>query len=394
MLIELHGGQFRNKGALKMLHVAMSGIRAQVSDCRFAADTVYADAETMRANGIQQIWPQRGWMSARSFRWRLLLQNLSAAMPRALARRSTVSARDSTVSARDIDAWIDLAGFAYSDQWGVAPCVNISALVRHLRQRRIPIVFLPQALGPFQRKENVKAFREILEAADLVYARDSQSFEYSNRLNANSGSLRLAPDITLFQGARFEPAMPSERPHAYIVPNVQVLKHKEVAWHDQYISMLCRAAEVLNGHHIEPRILVHDSSGEDLLLAQEIRKQATVMLPIVEEANPWEIKNLIGEAMLIVGSRFHALVAAFSKGVPAIALGWSHKYEALFEDFGMERLVIKPKVPGALEEAVQELCAPESNMRARAVICERLTSLLDVNRKMWLEIGSVLNGGS
>ena len=44
--------------------------------------------------------------------------------------------------------------------------------------------------------------------------------------------------------------------------------------------------------------------------------------------------SLTGCFDLLLASRFHALVFGFSQGVPAAALGWSHKYEELFSLFG------------------------------------------------------------
>jgi colanic acid/amylovoran biosynthesis protein len=52
------------------------------------------------------------------------------------------------------------------------------------------------------------------------------------------------------------------------------------------------------------------------------------------------LKAMIGQCDLVVGSRFHSLVAALSQGVPSVALGWAHKYVELLGDFGQEDLVI------------------------------------------------------
>ena len=42
-----------------------------------------------------------------------------------------------------------------------------------------------------------------------------------------------------------------------------------------------------------------------------------------------------------MGSRFHALVAALSQGIPVAALGWSHKYAELLGEFGLREFVFR-----------------------------------------------------
>lgn len=42
----------------------------------------------------------------------------------------------------------------------------------------------------------------------------------------------------------------------------------------------------------------------------------------------------MGNSRAVIGSRFHRLINALSQATPAYAIGWSHKYEMLFEDFG------------------------------------------------------------
>jgi len=52
-----------------------------------------------------------------------------------------------------------------------------------------------------------------------------------------------------------------------------------------------------------------------------------------------ELKSVIGHADLLLGSRYHSIVAALSHRVPAVAVGWSHKYGELMASVGLEGCV-------------------------------------------------------
>lgn len=84
---------------------------------------------------------------------------------------------------------------------------------------------------------------------------------------------------------------------------------------------------------------------------------------------------MIGACDLMLGSRFHALIAALSSGVPAVAIGWAHKYPELLGEFGMERLVFDHDAlaPDALVHAVMQVWDARGDYRAE--ISKRLPNV-------------------
>lgn len=104
---------------------------------------------------------------------------------------------------------------------------------------------------------------------------------------------------------------------------------------------------------------------------------------------------MIGECDLMLGSRFHALIAALSSGVPSVAIGWAHKYPELLGEFGMEHLVFDHDAltPDALIKAVLDVWDSRADYRAEinerlpevkersALVFESTVSLLHLRRR-------------
>jgi polysaccharide pyruvyl transferase WcaK-like protein len=54
-----------------------------------------------------------------------------------------------------------------------------------------------------------------------------------------------------------------------------------------------------------------------------------------EEMPPEKIRELIGRSLMLIGSRFHAMIAALERKVPVMLIGWSHKYKEVLDMFGL-----------------------------------------------------------
>lgn len=87
-----------------------------------------------------------------------------------------------------------------------------------------------------------------------------------------------------------------------------------------------------------------DSVNDDISVCREVagklNKEIDVLI-ISDEMNAHEFKSIIGSSYMAIGSRFHFLIAALSSGVPATALGLSHKYHELFREFDLEEYVLR-----------------------------------------------------
>ena len=56
-----------------------------------------------------------------------------------------------------------------------------------------------------------------------------------------------------------------------------------------------------------------------------------------------EVKYVIGQCDLFIGSRMHACIAALSQSIPAVGIAYSDKFSGVFASAGVERLVADPR---------------------------------------------------
>lgn len=206
-------------------------------------------------------------------------------------------------------------------------------------------------------------FRSIVDNVDLVYARDLTSLEHVRQAVGVVEKVALAPDITIgVHAGRLDDNCEDSGSLAYIVPNSRMLDKMDQVEADQYLPFLDRCIDALASQGFTPKLLLHDTS-EDYVLADAIIQRRAGNLEVVREPDPVRLKSLIGEACLLIGSRFHSLVAALSQATPAIAAGWSHKYDMLMNDFGCGEMIASPSdAPGRVEDLIRRAVKDRSHL--------------------------------
>lgn len=341
MMIEIKGIGFPNRGAELMLHAVLQQFAARGVEARFASETYTPFAERARF-GLWQI-PHL------EYRGRNVADTV-ALLPRKLRKRFGI------VTKREVDLVLDCSGFAYGDHWGDRKLRE--RLYRHLgrwRRQRVPLVLMPQALGPFTSDKSRRMIRALVEQAHRVYVRDAASLEHLEIAGAINERVVRMPDLTHAVAGQPIGDSPVSNPDVCIVPNGKVVSSAADATRDRYVELLAELLHRLRARGRAPYLLIHEGSG-DRSLADEAVDRSGLDVPIADGLDALALKKLIGQSRVVVSSRFHGLVSALSQGVPAVALGWSHKYRELMQDYGIAEHDLDAGAGDVVDRVIEIVC--------------------------------------
>lgn len=375
MIIEIRRAGFVNKGAELMLHAVLQKMK------QVFPDAVYVMAPGTKASSApyekraEHGFYQKAWL------WRYGIQwgDLGVLAPRKLREMYGV------VLDREVDIVLDAAGFSYSDQWGDANVLELARSAKRWRRRGTKVILLPQAFGPFTSARSKRAVKSFVQNVDLLFSRDPISHQHLTDIVGQQSNIRQYPDFTNLVEGILPEGFNVNANRFCIIPNYRMVDKTEKRESEAYIPFLIRCAKVLLEKGVSPFVLVHEGPA-DYMLAEKV-SAAVGGLPIVKETNPLKIKGIIGACFGTLGSRFHGLVSALSQGVPSLATGWSHKYQALFEEYGFkDGLMDVCMDETAIRRKFDLILNPESREMIVGTLGERSKYLKSLSEQMWQEV--------
>lgn len=377
MLIEIKGVQFVNKGAALMLQAIQDRLQRDLPDAEIALTPgLNAPFRSVAAAGA--------WQRLRMPGAPIDLDSLSYRLPQ---RALELGRRYGVVTECDVDAVLDASGFAYGATWGDAPLVSTAREIERLARHGKPYVFLPQAFGPFPANPAAREFGRALRSAALVCAREPESCAHVAGIAGDLGDrLTVFPDFTIgLPGSPSAAARWSvDRNTALLIPNVHMRtdRNPDATWRSGYVPLLCSLARQLAGLGFVPRILNHEGQA-DAALCESLR-EAAGSTAVITEADPRVLKGVIGTAGIVVCSRYHGCVSALAQGVPCLGTSWSHKYAALFGEFGVAEYLLDTCDEAAATAALRRLAADRD--RVSEVLFSRRSALETRVDAMWRRV--------
>lgn len=354
MLVEVKGVHFGNQGAHLMMLATLERLVPAFRSLQVALNTgPNASARQVAATGsLRKLKLRKRWLDLNS-----LSHHWPSRLDAALNRRGFAAEGQ-------VAAILDASGYAYGGDWTPWLMVYAAAEMRRLAARGRPYIFLPQAFGPFAAGRARDAFASALADCALVCARDERSERYLREICPQLGE-RLArfPDFTIgVAGDRAAAARSGvDTATVLLIPNRHMTeaRNPDAAWRAGYGRFLGDLARRLARSGVGVAVLNHESR-DDASLCEQVAREAGG-LRVIDEPDPRRLKGIIGAAGAVVSSRYHGCVAALSQGVPCLGTSWSHKYEALFDEFGVRDWLL------------DECDAPRAAARVEGLLAERAT---------------------
>ena len=344
MNICIYGANFRNKGAELMLRAVVQYLNQHVPDARVAMAPTGLSQHSYRQRarlGLYQEVSPRNWGRLRCY------------IPHLIPARVRVGY--GLLLDGEMDALLDISGYAYGDVWGLAQQETAARQAEYYTKRGRIHVLMPQAFGPFDDPDIRVSFRRLCAGSSVVFARDGTSLNHVKGVLGENNNVRLAPDFTcLYSG--HQPETPTIWSHRVaLLPNKRMCDMPSVELRERYAGFISAVVNAVRQAGAEPVWLLHECC-EDRPVVDELNKALSKPPDVVEELDIGRLKGILGACYVVVGARYHGLVSALSQGVPCVGCGWSHKYAALFEEYACpECLLSVDESAGRIEEAVGSL---------------------------------------
>lgn len=212
-------------------------------------------------------------------------------------------------------------------------------------KEKIPVIILPQTIGPFKKKDNFNTAKSILQYAMAVYVRDNK---FVPELDKMQVKYELTKDLSAY--------MQPEPWDIKIQPNSIGINVSGLAYSNRFRTLSgqfesypklidCLISHFLNKGHTVYLIphsfdYKHPEKNNDDMVAcrtayQKLSPPKKNVIVVDKDMTAPQIKYVISQMNFFIGTRMHANFAAIYTNVPLFGLAYSYKFEGAFDANGL-----------------------------------------------------------
>ena len=202
-------------------------------------------------------------------------------------------------------------------------------------------ILLPQTLGPYKKSLFVKLAGQVIKKSTLCFARDDMSYSYANTISGNNNIILTTDMAMRLPKSGVNYSMPNG---VNIGLNISGLLYMGGFTKSNQFNLLFNYSEFINKlierildksftvHLITHVYRNHGEGDEFACKALSDKFKGLILSPMFK--SPMEAKAYISKMDFFIGSRMHSTIAAISSGVPVCPIGYSRKFNGLFETIG------------------------------------------------------------
>lgn len=235
-------------------------------------------------------------------------------------------------------------GDGFSDIYGTKKFCNCIIDCKFALYKNLPLVILPQTLGPFKERTNYEWAKRILLHADKVFVRDDK---YVDELIKMGVGYEITKDLSAF--------MNPEPVSIEIKPNAVGINVSGLAYSNKYRSL---SGQFSTYPEIIDKLILHfrekgcpiyliphsynygnpDYADDDYeaceMVYNKLEDKTNVFFVNMNLISP-QIKYIISKMSFFIGMRMHANFAAIYTNTPVFGLAYSYKFAGAFTANGL-----------------------------------------------------------
>ncbi|WP_027207009.1 polysaccharide pyruvyl transferase family protein [Butyrivibrio fibrisolvens] len=232
-------------------------------------------------------------------------------------------------------------GDSFSDIYGLRRFITAAVLKKYIIKHNVKLIMGSETIGPFTNKCARNIASEILKKSYRVYVRDIISYNYVKEKTGVEPI--ITTDVAFLLPYKKNPSKENEK-NTRIGINVSGL-----LWQDalsqksrynlklNYIEYIDSLLEELLKREFEVWIVVHAFDEElknpddnDCIPLEYLKKKYPGIKISPMFSTCMDAKSFISGLDLLIASRMHATIAAFSSNVPVIPVSYSRKFEGVY----------------------------------------------------------------
>ncbi len=348
---------YGNKGAAAMLEASVQQVSEKDKNAEFVVFSLYPENDKK-----QNKYKNLSVLSTKPIYLALVVNTLALLHKILIPLRPLIRKNDHIKALYDCDVYLDEPGISFVDGREKFLIFNVASILPPILMNK-KIVKCAQAMGPFNNPINRFFSKLLLPRVSHIMARGSQTNKYLKVLNLNNvtpasdyafllkiteSEKKIAKKILL----KSKLSSTTNKDYVIICPS-RVVEKKCDKLGVNYSEVIADFINVKNRYNQKFIIMAHAARegsekqhNNDLPLCNKIfelveDKNKTVFLD--QEISAQAQRYIISTSSACLVSRFHAMIASLSVGVPVGVIGWSHKYKEILSQFGLERYAIDLK---------------------------------------------------
>lgn len=268
---------------------------------------------------------------------------------------------------------------------------RVLKIVEYVKSKKKLVFLSSVGIGPFKSQEQIEKLKKLLDQADYITTRDEQSFRYVDESNPNN---HISTDPVIQLSYCLDRTEYTKKNSVGVC--IMDIKANKVSQkdYDKYILNMINLVKEINIIEPNKKIFLYSTDINDYSAVDEVYYELKKYIQNLSKINITTIDELLNfykTLDLVIGTRMHSVIVAFSQAIPTIGFSWQPKVDAFYQTIDDNESVfdineIGPKMTIILNKILEKDNNLQDEINRIIIKKEELSYLLEKNEKIIEEV--------